>query len=79
MQSAETRCHANDFKQTAASPVSPLAYNVPLIVTVFAVVTRYHNHSPLKSLFSFNYYVRVTKYEIPKLINFARKNRRNLC
>jgi len=41
MHSAETRCHANDFKQTAASPVSPLAYNVPLIVTVFAVVTRY--------------------------------------
>lgn len=33
--------HANDFKQTAASPVSPLAYNVSLIAAMFAVVTRY--------------------------------------
>jgi len=32
---------ANGLKQTAGSPVSPLAYNISLIAAVFAVVTRY--------------------------------------
>lgn len=43
MHRCETRTagYANGFKQTAGSPVSPLAYNVPLIAAVFVNVIRY--------------------------------------